>query len=272
MAVIAGTPSSPGVNRGGSLKAKIVVGTHMMTNSFVPVWLLGKCDTPEAECHPDVGAVGPAATGSYYGAWTWILPKPLYVLPSMPIAIQVQRAGPLGGLPGDAFAIDSPGTTLPIWISVTGGYIERGFKAPSVIDVPYVTAMVGSATVVGQAVTPLPINYSQKSDLENPFSRPLEIERLTGRLRNFNPLSAFPGAVEFDYLLPNPTIFMRDSLGYGLTRDYVPFNEVFDVSRRDWCIRRSIPSREYYSAIVNSNGVANLYPQVAIVGSRKEEI
>jgi hypothetical protein len=149
-------------------------------------------------------------------------------------------------------------------------YVGRRLKqnpTPKVIDVPYISTYVSQESVVGQLAT------GQSSDVQlvNPFLVDLHVQRLIGRVqRRDTGSNAFVDALGGSSPVQ---VLMKDSMGNNMTRDFTPWNEIFDVKRRAWTINQVLKTKERYYVFISGLTVSNILPEtamVSMVGYRQE--
>jgi hypothetical protein len=242
-------------NLGGSISCSLKVGRYEMTlnGQFVPVWCFGPSTQGLAE-YSAQGVSGDSWVMTSY--FRWRLPKPLWVHKGSAVLASFQRVAV------DAIQLINPALPVTARISYAGRAIPGDVPEPQTFEVPYVSTFIDTA---GAST-----GWSKELDLANVMQHAnLRVQRFTGRIRKL-----FGAAPRFEYdLLTNNglndvRISLRDSLGYILC-DNVPFNEVFDVFRREWLVNRDLDPKQKYRAKI-TGADSTLQPMVTIVGSRLE--
>ena len=257
-------------NLGTTIQLKLELGEYKITNGYIPIWLFG----PRHDCATEVNLArsssaapfdvesGPAPCCVY----RWILPCPLLLTQNDNIIAQVKRESSdiYTAVVGVASA-----RTYRVQLSFVGRYLDPNIKIGPTVKVPYVTSFLG--------LRGTKCNISKHQDLENPFQVPYHIERINGRIEAY--MLQEGNNWQVDYLGHEPILKMTDSQGYIVVQPNTPFNDVFEVGRRDWIVRRDLAPRQYYIAEVDENvasTVTNLYgltrPMISLVGYREEVI
>lgn len=190
----------------------------------------------------------------------WALPKPLWMAPGDQIQCSVLRDPTAASNANEPFAVD---------VTYVGRSLKPGTPGPKTRYVPWIAHYLHDFDDV----------YSQTTtQFRNPFMKPLIIQRLIGR-----PLSKATSGVFLTArtnMLPNatgteyPSIYMEDSLGYKITRDFMPAGAIFDSSRCVWTFSRPIGPREQLNMQFRTAGTvdaANRLFGVAMHAYREEE-
>lgn len=253
------------------LQIKIEAGRFVLTQGFVPAWLLGSVPDKAADYGGTISTILNA--GQDLARVKWILPKPMYLPPNTQLKVTLQQA-PLFTQPG--------GFSLLANISARGLLLDKG---QSVAEVPYVSAFV---PLVGNL-------QSAQLELCNVLDKPVTIQRLLGRIAwqtsqaagtstNFAP--AEDDALGFrgdegsgDPLQAVPRAFsllLKDSMGVALTSgptsEYLPFWSVFAPGAGGWNMPRVLAANEHITAILSKAPTATQRPMISMVGHRTERI
>jgi hypothetical protein len=181
-------------------------------------------------------------TATVYG---WRLKYPLFVPPGSTLSCVVR---PLGQNPN------------PVRVDVI--YICRTWDMrralPTRVKVPWVSSYESKVfDLVSQTLATT--DESSNLDLVNPFSTPLEIARLGGRVAlslNESWATGQKNIIAEDPLMLRlilSTLQMRSSRGFDLIRTPTPFGAVFPYNWRAWDVSEkwSMASREFYRARLN---------------------
>lgn len=251
----AGTSLGTGyVAMGSQVALSVRSGRLALTNGFVPVWILG---TQLLGQFGEYVTENPGFTNYpfYYEAYEWRLPRPMWIQPGQGLQIDVLK--------------DALGTgTYNIQVVAKGRiFPDNSTPTPQTIHVPYVTAFIpGSGTspfVLGNGA--LTTSVSNTNDLRNPFDDIFYAQRMIGRVRGNT-----DGTISED--VGSLLVSMTSTSGLVVTNDYLPFEMVFEFSRRALTFRRKFNNKESISAsIIKTNG-ANLIPMISLVGYRHEKL
>jgi len=240
---------------GNGITAKLQMGRINITQDFVPIWLFG---THVQKLWIAGAGVIDAQHLYGYNEYRWKLPRPLFVPLGSAITVNLQA---------------TPFLTAAARVSVS--FVARalpvGTKTPPKIDVPFVTAYIPDL----QTSTNERTAQSSEKDLVNPFLVPLHVQRFIGR-QSYN--GGYPAGLVFEVgddgtiAFVGTDIKLADSMGYNVTRDFTPFDSVFEPGRRAWTFLRQLNPKERYNAAFRITGTyrAKLNPQVSLVGFREE--
>jgi hypothetical protein len=180
-----------------------------ITNSFVPMWLLGKI-----EQYPSQVSAGTLPGNEAASFYIWRLSQPMFLPPGAQIEAQFQHSGALR-------------FTARAQIGLAGRYVAAR-KTTSAI--PYASAYVSR----GFEYAEVGFDESSESDLVNKTGHDLNIDRLTGRVLITRAIAdGFSGAV-VDNDSYNTSIItgrINTSNNLPILRDYQNFLAVFGNSR-----------------------------------------
>ena len=256
---------------GGSIACKLALASgRSLTRDWTPIW--GFCPN---SCE-SIWAPPPLLQGAFppYDAndYRWRLDKPLYVPAGDALIPTFQRSV------ADSAAIVSAVTPITVRITYLGHLQPLGRPAPKFAQVPWVSTWVD----VGPAGVPPPvIGTNSEMTLGNPFTIPMRVHRLVGRIWNL--WIGGPPFADFDYRgLGVQVQSFQDSHGYSLIKAPMPFNELFD-SKRDFLVNADLSPKEYFTITLDNTvpallqagtGIAPVavIPMISIVGWRNEAI
>lgn len=200
-------------NLGGTVACKLGLGNYPLTNGFVPVWSFGR-----RECELEVSS---NATPTFEQAmeYTWRLAKPLYVPAGAVILPTFQHRGVVQN-------------DITVRISYSGRSLDPSAPPPAKLALPYVAQWVSKSFAI--STTP-DSDQSTETDLVNPFSEPLLLQRFVGRCQIFRSDTSSlseDDLARVSYRLCN--LRMIDMFGRPILRNYTPFRMVFDALSRSW--------------------------------------
>lgn len=163
-----------GANLGGTFRVHFSLGNYRLSRVPIPVGLFG----PSLDGTSEFDFFGGQAASyesvlisdnvfsvlEFNGHYVWKLPRPLLVPPNMLLEARVVRSD-------DGFAADA---TLGIC------YVGRQSKRVIPMALPVAIPYVG---LFEQSFPPLNVFTSGQHDLWNPFTKPLHVQHLIGRLQ-----------------------------------------------------------------------------------------
>lgn len=250
------------IDGGMFLRARISVDDRKITNSFVPVWLLGKTEQIETQ---STSFLVPGSEGRVI--YTWRLAKPWVIKPKNEITVSFQHSGALRQM-------------IRGQIGFVGRVIDRA--ATTTTAVPYAAAYVSKSF----GYSTLDYDESSEQDLSNIVGRAVTIDRISGRVAvtsnlnianqpsNYSDRNAY-GQIEGTLLR------LDGSNGSPIVRDYASFRTVFGMAR-SLDGRFDLNPGEFLRARIKNiagpdlggSAYATYYSQahVAIIGSREEVI
>lgn len=234
----------------GSIAAKFETGAHAFSGgvdtalngfssgyiplgAYAPKWDFGILSNSEN----DVVYGGVSGGVDIYRSFArvrWPLPKPLWMGPGDVLRCSVQRHPTFdAGLPN-----------VNVQVSYIGRVVAPGAPPPALRQVPWVSYM---QKLSSDAVA------SSNQEFRNPFTRPFMVQRLT--YRTFRQIAAPASFTELLDINQTPaltpsyyeSVLLEDSLGYQVTRDYVPVGHVFDMYRHAWTFSRPIGPKEQFN-------------------------
>lgn len=289
--VVVGTPASSGSGDfsvhapnkyfafGSSIGFKVQMGRIELTNGFIPAWLLAQnpnafngipigpdpskinafsqyaYDAPEVTpgiviTYTNAGPpIRAAIAQSIYAQYTWHLPKPLYMPPGAALLVSAQ-------------AINSAAAADGSQVSIAGRMLDEPLKAKE-FPIPYATAFI--------APTNQATSNSSEMDLGNPFQVPLHVQRFTGRIQR-----AGSGWSAEDRANTKTTVKMETNRNVTIVRDYTPFYDVFDESRRAWNVGVTLDPKERVDAAIAGGSAyadsSTVTPMIGLIGWRNEKV
>lgn len=219
---------SDGVITGGAVACDLALGTIPLTNGYVPVWCFGR----SRQTNREIGYGGNSAT---YFTGTWKLAKPLYIPPGGVVQPTFQHRG---------LVVDA----INARITYRGQVLRAGARPPRTFA-PYACAYSSKPFDVDAADT----DASRETDLANPFSQPIFIQHMIGRM------SVDINATSQKSEITDPAIAARllqvriiDSAGRPIVRDLSYFAQVFAKQTRAWDMNGAkIDGGEFYNVFLN---------------------
>lgn len=201
---------------GGTVAAKLDLGTQALTNAHVPVWNFGRYVAREAD---ETNAGAPCQ-------FQWKLKHPLYIPAGAGLACEFQHRGMVS-------------TSITASVTYFGHSLDAAI--PPVVQLPWVASFASKVFGVTAADT----DSSSATDLVNPFSTPVYLERFTGRLNFVRPPLNLNEAFVADR-----TVFirMRHSSGVPMVREFTHLRQVFGVYPHSWEQRGTVvePGAGYF--------------------------
>jgi hypothetical protein len=233
------------------------IGQHQFSQVPVPMSLYGPeySENGSIENGDDNDAVQIA---DFFERRRWLLPKPLWLGPGDVIQCSVVR--PLTGIA----IIDNANVNVAT-ITYVGRTIPPGTPPPPVRNVPW----------VAWYQHPSEKTYSESNDqFRNKFLKPWHIHRTVAAIVGQNVGRSYDQYMFERATQRYATIKLADSLGYEITRDFVPMADLYAAKYGDaWTFRRSIGPREQLNVAFNTFDPASsgaLSPMVSFVGYREE--
>lgn len=250
-----------GVPYGGSIGCELRLGDFKLTNGSVPVWCFGRAENISAESKFDI------ADGLTYSAFSWRLPRPLFVPAGAVIVPKFNHFG-----------------YVPVTLNVRIGYSARSVvKAPKSICLPWVASYQSK---VFNPISDASTDQSQEQNLINDTDKVVRLQRFVGRFQWIAPDGTTsdldPATACARYL----TMRMMDSYGRPVVRTYTPFNSVFSPVTRSWELEElgaQLDPGAFYrvflkkAAMTMANpgvswGLGQLQAFVSMVGWREEAV
>jgi hypothetical protein len=204
---------------GGIIACKLDLGTTKITNGFVPIWNFGRADDLSKELHVSTNLGVPYEVASFFH---WRLPRPLYVPEGGILTPTFQHRGLLS-------------QSLSVQISYSARSLDVKSQ-PKKLYVPYVASYT-SRVLDFTAGQPVETDESTETDLVNPWSEPLFLQRFTGRFYTKQDFSGVINVAEdvFPTLSNDGTrIRIVDSGGRPIVQNPTPFRQVFSAPTRSW--------------------------------------
>jgi hypothetical protein len=224
-----------------SLSCKLKLGDLPLTQGNVPVSLLGKALNDNAD------GSSAASSGGGVLAFTWKLPKPLFI-PARELLRPTLYFAPYSGATEKVVTVCYACRPLPV-----------GTPTPKVLQVPWVASYMPPMQQAGVASADR-VDESQPSDLYNPWDQDLHVQRFVGRLmvQNRREEAGLMGLASITpnlqaQLATNSTgtlVSAQDSQNNILIRDPTPFAHVFDFVDRAWTVNCLLPPKGFYQFTV----------------------
>ncbi len=252
---LVGNADSQKSNLGALVYVKLVLGQMYLMRDPVPVaslaTLMSLADEEYAgEAYDD------GLNPSHY---RWRLPQPLYVEAGQYIQPFFSRTN------NEPAAIASQ--DINCLVSFAGRTVPPNMSRPRVIPVPYAAPFVTPVNPSG--------NYAQSNEysLFNPFDRPLQIQRMTGRyyLYTGSIVKLQTGITPGPLNAQNVTVRLNDSWGGKMVNDFTGPADVWDIQRAAWTFDTEMPAKGQYEAQI-WNIPTNTSVHLAMIGTREEAI
>lgn len=250
-------PQSNTVGRacGGFVQVALALDEFPITDGFVPTWAVSPAHALDIErLSPNWATKGGGATffgGNIFplredGMYYWKLDHPLYVKPGSAIKTQFNHTG-----------LDTTSITVGMTAS---GRVLPGTARPASIKVPWVSTWQSDFYEALAAGGP---QLSQETQLNNPFSGPLTVERFVGRIQQQlqfissseqRTLVSEFGTGPFEQLF---TVKHFDSMGNVIAPTGTPFRNCYGYRARSWSVRHQLPSLAYHRIELTKAAIAN---------------
>lgn len=253
------------MNHGAYVFVKFMLGSMYLMRDPVPVASLASFMSLEDE----QSSVGNYDDGySSVSHYRWRLPYPLYVSAGQYLMPIFSRNDPTGK------TID---TSVNVMVTYAGRTVPPNQPLPRVIPVPYVAPFVTPLAPDG--------GYAQSNErhLFNPFDRPLQVQRMTGRYYVFE--EAAPNVVSQIRLqtgitggpsnAQNLTVRINDSWGGKMVNNFTGPADVWDIQRAAWTYDTVMPAKGMYEVQawnLPSSAAANTQLAIAMIGTREETL
>lgn len=226
------------------MKLRLSLGRVPLTSDFIPIPMFGK-------------VLNSFGTWSIDGAYTWKLPRPLYI-PGGEFVVSTVFNDPM----------DLTAQPVPQRIRIT--YVGRSLgsddRPPGKIDVPWVAMFAGPTHPMGADFA----EESKETDLYNPFNEPLKVQRFIGRM-------TIPAG---EFIQPEVNrlftlVRMTDSQGRFVVKDPTPFAHLFFINEMSWNVNAVLPPKGFYIVSLNQNYssvdsmIEPVKPFISIIGHRE---
>lgn len=254
---------------GDVVRCRLKFGRVGLTDGFVPVSLLA----PVRDWAFQAPEPLTAAT-ELPSSWVWRFPKPLYLPAGQKLLIEMGNFNDWT-LPASNFGF----ATLTARVSMQCRPSQG--PAPSMIDLPYAAKFLGQIWGGGSVQPgqePSTSEISTPTDLYNPFSVPMQVERFTLNTLASSPftglLTPIVDGLEQSVVAGGTDRFgmnwgldrryvtarMVTADGFPVIRDYVPVGSVFSANDRSWLVNVPLDANDYFildlveQMPVNDNG------------------
>ena len=221
-----------GLVAGGQVGIELMLGEIAITNQAIPAWLFGLSRFTDVELITQYPVpISPQTEQTYVDArndafYTWTLKTPLYIPAGMALSVVGRNFGLSGG-------------EIKLTVGLSGVTLEDTRKGE--IVVPWVSQWSApSFDITGRSSA-----MSAETDLYNPHSQELWIERFSGRLAmSFLPRGSMsdlngqpiPDSNDFGTGVVNAnglvSVKVKASSGDVIVRDWTPFRTVFGARNR----------------------------------------
>ena len=254
-----------GTTLGDVIRCGLKYQNQQMTNGRIPVCLLAKATNWRAHT-PPFSVPGEVV----HSTFTWTFAQPLWLPPNVPLTIEIGHM--------NDFVVDSPAVDQTVDVTLRGTIDDSGLE-PAVIDIPYATAFLGAvqSTVVAATtgLAPMVTEQTAQTDLFNPFSVPLNIDRMQYEISvsshgsdelgganntNFAPTDATSAQDQTsllnasqNYALDRRYVQMKltSSHGRNLVKDFLPIGAIIPSTTRSWETRSVLDPAAYYVATLH---------------------
>lgn len=254
------------IDLGGVLRLRLSVGedkkAKILTNGFIPFWLLGKTEQEPSQVFIGGNAV---AAGGASALYIWRLSRPWYIPPNVPVNAQLQHSGALRD-------------TVRGMIGLAGRYVD----VRSTSFVPYASAYVSKPFGYSDVDT----DESNERDLVNITGRVLTVDRIIARVGVIKNVTA-SGTLIGSYLDRSDAAQVRmvnlrmfTSTNLPIIRDYSAPRAIFGYSR-SLDSEHQLGVNDFYRVGVRKTAGEVVTPafdtwsaqaQVSIVGCREEAV
>lgn len=218
---------------------ELKLGDLPLTKGFVPIGLFGRVLSDALT----TGENGNSTSGYSPNIFTWKLPKPLFI-PAREFLRPTFYFDPYPGAADKVITVAYACRPLP-----------KGTPTPKVLNTPWVTfyrppkiafAAAGAGSDQSDQSTP--------SDLYNPWTQDLHVQRFVGRLmgqaqgEDQQRMGLASVVVDFNTGMTSTgtLVSAQDSFNNILIRDQTPFAHVFDFLDRAWTVNCTLPPKGFY--------------------------
>jgi len=232
-----------GANLGAVVSTKMMLGQHYLMRDPVPIWLLG---TTMASLQEE------SQTDPAFSHYRWRLPEPLYVEAGQVLHPWFTRGN-------DDFG------PINVQVSFVGRTVAPNQPRPKLLAVPYAASWV---TKVGNVY-----QQSNEFDLFNPFTIPLRVQRLTGRVVRIDGNLTAQAVKSMTPDTPGAaiTLLINDSWGGKMVNNNTGPGDIFDLARSAWTVDTVMPPKGVYE--VRAWNIVNpLRVHIGMIGVREEAL
>jgi hypothetical protein len=258
------TVQTYGTTLGDVIRCGMKYQNHQITNGRIPVCLLAKARNWRTHTEPFQ-----ASGAVVHSTFTWTFASPLWLPPNIPLTIEIGHM--------NDFVVQSPAANQTVDVTIRGTIDDSGIE-PEYIDIPYATSFLGAvqSNVVGgtTGLEPIVTEQTAQTDLFNPFSVPLNIDRMQYEISisshgtdvaggaanaNFAPTDATSAqdqtsllAASQNYGLDRRYVQMKltSSRGRNLVKDFLPLGCVIPSTTRSWEAKSVLAPAAYYVAFL----------------------
>jgi hypothetical protein len=196
----------------------------------------------------------------------WKFPTPLWLPPNVPISIEIFHQ--------NDFVVDVAFGTQTVDVTARG-YLDESADVPEYVDIPYATSFLGAVQSTVSAGTtglaPVVTEQTKQTDLFNPFTVPLNVEKLLYEIgvsshglegvtnANFAPTDATSAQDQTSELLAGQNyaldrryvmIKLTSATGRNLIKDFVPIGTVISATTRCLDTKAVLEPGNYYVAFL----------------------
>lgn len=215
---------------GSAVGVRLAMGGHDLTNGYVPVFMLGRSDYLRVEYNNNSSA------DPLVREFSWKLPRPMYVPPTLSVEAQFQHRGLIN-------------SDIVSTVSISGKVVPKFRGTPHVIQLPWAACYASKGFVTPGS---LDSDQSRETDLVNPFDVPVRLQRMVGRVNFFNTTLGYNADWEVSntyFVTDDLTLRMTSSDGDQIVRTDSPFASVFSPVTRTWELDGAImPPRSFWMA------------------------
>lgn len=238
-------------NLGAFVYAKFQVGQHYLMRDPTPIWSLGTLMDFNQEQAADALLATTLAVSNY----RWILPEPLYLEAGQVLRPVFNRV---------AISSGGPAGNVTVQVSYAGRVMPPNHTRPKTLLVPYAAPFV---TTFGQQ-----FQQSNEYQLFNPFTVPLKVQRLTGRVfDNASPFGRWFPSITAPTTANDTNVQIEDSWGGVIVDRPTGPGDVFDALRASWTFDTVMPPKGIYK-VKAQNIPTTSQLHIAMIGTREEPL
>lgn len=241
------------------IRLSLKLGSSELVKQFTPIALLGVAKNFSVAS----GANGPTALAAQLNSTIYgmKLQSELILYPSEFLSPIFYNAATL-----------QPATPASVRMIVRGRAMKTNAQRQSL---PWISYWAGALQTPGSNFT----EETVESDIYNPFSVPLILDRMVGVVGNNATGGATPGIYSdpncMDAGLNYATLRMVDGSGAPILRDYTPFSHLFQLMDYSWRLKGTMPANSFWKAYltedyadIGSTTPPNLQLMFSLIGHR----
>jgi hypothetical protein len=260
-------------------------GDKLITDGFIPIAAFVDGRRKSTDIVVGIGAT------TYQSYATWRLPKPIIIFPGS-AELSIQGFGDRTIIPNETsgFPTVNNSYVYTCTVSLIGEEIDQK-TLPQQMEIPYVAGKQYPVPVNGTGATAV-IRQQQESYvtdrtvLRNGTRAPLTVHGIRGLIGLVSATNPFNPFRRYETSFPNVNVNevgrggymvrLYDWKGRAVTRNAVPFSDLFDKTTREWQMRAVIPPGGFFRAYVDADQTVNgaftvgSYHILSLHGSRVE--